>query len=74
MIELISIALYCWLLFVVGKLLFKVAWGVIKIIAAVLLFLSLPSLVGCLYLASGIVLFVPAGLLVMAVLLLLVDT
>jgi len=74
LIELISIVLYCWLLFVVGKLLFTVAWGVIKIIAAVLLILSLPSLVGCLYLASGIVLLAPAGLLVIAVLLLLADT
>ena len=70
MIELISLGLSCWLFIVVGKLLFKVAWGTTKIIASILFILALPTLIGCLLLASGLVLLVPVGLLILAVLLL----
>ena len=70
MVELISVGIYLWLLFVVGKLLFKVAWGAAKIIASILFILALPTLIGGLLLASGLVLLVPVGLLILAVLLL----
>ena len=70
MIEFISIGLSCWLFIVVGKLLFTVAWGATKIIASILFILALPTLIGGLLLASGIVLLVPVGLLILAVLLL----
>lgn len=70
MIELISLGLSCWLFIVVGKLLFKVAWGATKITACIFFTLALPTLIGGLLLASGLVLIVPVGLLILAVLLL----
>ena len=70
MIELISIIISFWLLIVVGKLLFRVAWGTTKILAGILFILSLPALIGGVLLASGIVLLVPVILLIIAVLLL----
>ena len=74
MIELFSIILYCWLLIAVGKLLLKVAWGITKMVAGLLFVLSIPALIGCLVVASGLVLLLPAGLLVVAVLLLVGNT
>ena len=70
MIELISIIISFWLFFIVGKMLFKVAWGVTKIIASILFVLSLPTLIGGVLLASGLVLLLPVGMLIAAILLL----
>ena len=70
MIELISIMIYLWLLFVVGKLLFKVAWGATRIIAGFLICCSLPVLVCGVLLTSALMLLAPAGLLIIAAFLL----
>ena len=70
MFELLALVLYCWLFVVVGKALLKMAWGLTKLLAGLLLILSFPSLVGVFLLASGLVLLAPAGLLVIAILLL----
>ena len=70
MFELFALVLYCWLFVVAGKALFKMAWGLTKLLAGLLLILSFPSLVGVFLLASGLVLLAPAGLLVIAILLL----
>ena len=70
MFELLALALYCWMFIAVGKALFKMAWGLTKLLAGLLMILSLPSLVGVFLLASGFVLLAPAGLLVIAILLL----
>lgn len=66
MIELISIIIYLWLLFAVGKLLFKVAWGTAKIIAGILLVLSFPAIVCTVFVAGSLLLLLPVGLLVVA--------
>ena len=54
----IFIALFVW----TAKLLFKISWGVAKILAAILLVLALPILVLCLVFAGGLALLVPIGI------------
>lgn len=62
MFELLVLALFCWIFFGSIKLMFKIAWGLAKILAVVLLVLSLPSLIGCLLYASGVILLLPVVL------------
>lgn len=66
MFELIVLALFCWIFFGAIKLTFKVAWGLAKAIAVILFVLALPSLIGCLLYASGIILLVPVALIGLA--------
>ena len=70
MLETLALALFCWLLVVVGKALFKMAWGFTKVLAGLLFIFSFPALVGVFLAASGLVLFAPAGVLILAILLL----
>lgn len=69
MLEIIIIILFCWLLFTVCKLMFKIAWGATKVIALLLSILAIPILIGGLLLAGGIILLLPVAMLVVAVLL-----
>lgn len=66
MVELLVILLFCWIFFGTIRLMLKLAWGLAKILAAVLLVLALPSLIGCLLYASGVILLVPIILVVTA--------
>lgn len=66
MFELIVLALFCWIFFGAIKLTFKVAWGLAKVIAVILFVLALPSLIGCLLYARGIILLVPVALIGLA--------
>jgi len=66
MFELIVLALFFWIFFGAIKLTFKVAWGLAKVIAVILFVLALPSLIGCLLYASGIILLVPVALIGLA--------
>ena len=66
MFELIVLALFCWIFFGAIKLTFKVAWGLAKLIAVILFILALPSLIGCLLYASGIILLLPVALIGLA--------
>ena len=59
MFELFVLVLFCWIFFGSIKLMFKLAWGLAKVLAVVLLILALPSLIGCLLYASGIILLLP---------------
>ena len=68
MLELIIIVLFCWLLFTVFKLMFKLAWGATKVIALLLSFFAIPILIGCLLLAGGVILLLPVAMLVVAAL------
>lgn len=69
MLEVIIIILFCWLLFTVSKLMFKIAWGATKVIALLLSIFAIPILIGGLLLAGGIILLLPVAMLVVAVLL-----
>ena len=59
MLEFLLVALFCWLFFKAIGLAFRVAWGVTKIIASLLLALAVPFLVLGLIFAGGIVLMIP---------------
>lgn len=66
MFELFVIVLFCWIFFGAIKLTFKVAWGLAKVAAVILFILALPSLIGCLIYASGIILLLPVVLIGLA--------
>lgn len=62
MLDLLVIALFCWLFFKAIGLIFKMAWGTAKVIASLLLTIAVPLLIGCLVFAGGIVLLLPLAL------------
>lgn len=69
MFELIITVLFCWLLFTVFKLMFKLAWGVTKVLALMLSIFAVPILIGGMLLAGGVILLFPVAMLVVAILL-----
>lgn len=66
MFELFVLVMFCWIFFGAIRLMFKIAWGLAKILAVILLVLALPSLIGCLLFASGAILLVPIALVFIA--------
>jgi len=66
MIEILAVVLFCWLLFHAVRLAFKVTWGLAKIAAVILFILALPTLIGCLLFASGLVLLLPVAIIALA--------
>ena len=66
MLNLLIIALVCWLFFKALGLAFKMAWGAAKIAASVLFAVAVPLLVVCLIFAGGLVLLVPVALMGLA--------
>jgi len=66
MFEILITVLFCWLFFQAVRLAFKVTWGLAKIAAVILFVLALPSLVGCLFFAGGLLLLLPVGLIALA--------
>lgn len=66
MFELLVLVLFCWIFFGSIRLMFKVAWGLAKILAVILFILALLSLIGSLLYASGVVLFLPVALIAIA--------
>ena len=67
MLDFLLIVLFICLFFWTIKLLFKLTWGVAKIIAVILLIASLPTLIGILMVAGGLVLLIPVALLIGAI-------
>ena len=59
MFELLVLALFCWIFFGAIRLMFKVAWGLAKILAVILFIMALPALIGCLLYASSVILLLP---------------
>lgn len=55
LLTVIFIALFVW----TAKLLFKISWGLAKILATVLLVLAVPVLALCLIFAGGVALLIP---------------
>lgn len=66
MIEILSLILFCWLFFHAIKLMFKITWGMAKVVAVILFVMALPTLIGCLLMASGIMLLFPVALVAIA--------
>lgn len=66
MFELLILVLFIWLSVGALRLVFKVTWGLAKAAAVILFLLALPALIGCLLMASGLVLLVPVALVALA--------
>ena len=66
MFVLFVLLLFGWLFFVSLRLIFRVTWGMTKLIALVLFVLSLPLLVVFLLLAHGFILLLPVVLVLVA--------
>ncbi len=67
MLDFLLTVLFICLFFWTIKLLFKLTWGVAKIMAVILLVVSLPTLIGILMVAGGLVLLIPVALLIGAI-------
>lgn len=63
LLTVLFISLFIWTI----KLIFKLTWGVAKIIAVILMIIALPTLVGGLMVAGGLVLLIPVALLIGAI-------
>lgn len=66
MFELLTIAIFIWLLVKAIGLAFKLTWGVAKIAASILIGLAFPVLIVCLIFVGGIALLVPIVMIAIA--------
>ena len=66
MFEILTVAIFIWLLVKAAGFAFKLTWGVVKIVAAILIGVALPVLIVCLVFAGGIVLLVPLAMVAIA--------
>ncbi len=63
MFELLILVVFIWLAIRAVALGLKLAWGLTKGIASLLLIIAFPALFGCLLFAGGVVLLLPIALL-----------
>ena len=66
MFELLTIAVFIWLLVKSIGLAFKLTWGVAKIAASILIGLAFPVLIVCFVFVGGIALLVPVVMIAIA--------
>ena len=66
MFELLTIAIFIWLLVKAAGFSFKLTWGIAKVTATILIGVALPVLIICLVFVGGIVLLVPLGMVAIA--------
>ena len=66
MFELLTVAIFFWLLVKTIGLALRLTWGVAKIIASILIGLALPVLIICLIFAGGIILLLPIVMIAVA--------
>ena len=62
MFELLTIVVFVWLLIKTIGLAFKLTWGMVKIVASILMVLALPLLIVCLLFVGGAILIVPVAM------------
>ncbi len=67
MFELLTVAIFFWLLVKAAGFAFKLTWGVAKVAASVLIGLALPVLIVCLVFVGGFALLLPLGMIFAAV-------
>lgn len=70
MFQILTVAIFLWLLAKSIGFMFRLTWGVAKVIASILMVVALPALIVCLIFASGIVLLVPIILIAIAAIIL----
>lgn len=66
MFELLTIALFVWLLVKTIKLAFRLTWGAAKITAGILMAVAAPLLILFLVMAGGLMLLIPIAILAIA--------
>lgn len=66
MFEILTVGIFVWLTFKAVGLMFRLTWGIAKLIAGVLVFLAMPALLVGLIFVGGIFLLLPIGLVVLA--------
>jgi hypothetical protein len=66
MLEILTVAVFLWLMAKSVGFMMKLTWGLAKVVAAVLMVLALPSLIICLVFASGLALLLPILLVAIA--------
>ena len=66
MFELLTIAIFIWLLIKSIGLMFKLTWGTAKIIAGILIGLAFPVLILCLIFVGGLALLAPVVMIAIA--------
>lgn len=62
MFELLVVILFGWLSIKVIGLGLRLTWGFAKVIAGLLFIIALPTLIGCLLFAGGVILLLPLAL------------
>ena len=67
MFELLTIAVFIWLLVKAAGLALKLTWGAAKIVASILMVLALPLLIVCFVFVGGIALLIPVAVIAIAV-------
>ena len=66
MLEILSVILFCWLFFKGLGLAFKLTWCAAKVVAVILVVLSLPALIVGLLFAGGMILLLPIVMIAVA--------
>ena len=66
MFELLTIAIFVWLMVKAIGLVLKLTWGTAKVIASILIGLALPVLIVCFVFIGGIALLVPVAMIAIA--------
>ena len=67
MFELLTVIVFVWLLVKAIRLVFKLTWGITKVVASILMVIALPVLIVCLVFVGGIALMVPIAVIGIAV-------
>lgn len=70
MFEILTVAIFIWLMVKSIGFMLKLTWGAAKVVAAVLMVVALPVLIVCLVFVGGIALLVPIVLIAIAALIL----
>ena len=66
MFELLTIAIFVWLMVKAIGLILKLTWGTAKVIASILIGLAFPVLIVCFIFVGGIALLVPVVMIAIA--------
>ena len=67
MLDILLTILFISLFFWTIKLIFKLTWGIAKVIAIILMIIALPTLIGGLMVAGGLILLMPIALIIGAI-------
>lgn len=67
MFEILAVIAFLWLFFQAFGLLFKLAWGAVKIVASILTVLAMPLLIVLMIFVGGVALLIPIAMIAITV-------